>query len=93
MINRIDIKGDVVDKISMDIFEAVKRYEGTDVVTVASAMYLQLLLMAKSTENNFENLSNVALDIAKQILKKAEIDIEGNYQLIDVNKKHSLEVN
>lgn len=56
-------------------------------------MYLQLLLMAKSTETNFENLSNVALDIAKQILKKAEIDIEGNYQLIDVNKKHSLEVN
>lgn len=93
MINRIDIKGDVVDKISMDIFEAVERYEGTDVVTVASAMYLQLLLMAKSTETNFENLSNVALDIAKQILKKAEIDIEGNYQLIDVNKKHSLEVN
>lgn len=93
MINRIDIKGDVVDKISMDIFEAVERYEGTDVVTVASAMYFQLLLMAKSTETNFENLSNVALDIAKQILKKAEIDIEGNYQLIDVNKKHSLEVN
>lgn len=40
MINRIDIKGDVVDKISMDIFEAVERYEGTDVVTVTSAMYL-----------------------------------------------------
>lgn len=34
MINRIDIKGDVVDKISMDIFEAVERYEETDVVTV-----------------------------------------------------------
>ncbi|QLL69776.1 hypothetical protein [Lactobacillus sp. 3B(2020)] len=63
------INSDEIKEVLEDISEAVNKHDGGDIIAVASAMYLELILMAKGNEVDFEVLSHDALKIAKEILK------------------------
>ncbi|QLL69574.1 hypothetical protein [Lactobacillus sp. 3B(2020)] len=71
---KIFIDGDQIRGIIMDVLDTLKKYEGTDIITIASALYTLVLLLAKNTNTDFEDLNKSALDAAKQVLKLTGLD-------------------
>ncbi|QLL70242.1 hypothetical protein [Lactobacillus sp. 3B(2020)] len=71
---KITISGDKIKVIIMDVLETLDKYKGTEIITVASALYTLVLLMAKDTDTDFEGLNESALDAAKQVLKLTGLD-------------------